>query len=169
MFKKLSAILVALLLAISCAAPAMAADAPKYTIEPVFLEIFDMSATEWYSDYTHKTLLATSIMLDIVICDYDVADDDLASAVVSGAVYVGQADASLYAIFFGTNATIIATYQPATGQLIFSRMDTTFSVSGAATAMSNMRADGVVRTYEKIENADVLEVYQMILDTLNNN
>ena len=168
MFKKLSAILVALLLAISCAAPAMAADTPQYTIEPVFLEIFDMTATEWYSDYTHKTLLATSIMLDIVICDYDIADDILSSAVVSGAVYVGQDDIALYAIFFGTGGTVTASYQPATGQLLFSRLDATFSVSGAATAMSNMRADGLFKSYEKIENADILEVYQMILDTLNN-
>lgn len=167
MFKKLSALLLALLLAIACAAPALADESNTVQIEPVFLEIFDMTSTEWYEDYTSRTLLATSVLLDIILSDYDELEDMASSALLKGSVYVGKSSLSLYTFFYCETGTFFASFVPATGNFNVSILDSTFSITGAENAMSGMRTDGLLDSYYKIDSADILSMYEMVVDALN--
>ena len=75
MFKKLLSCLLAVVMLFALAVPALAEDTEARSIEPTMTNIMERTATEWMAEDSSRVLLATCILIDIMLSDYEDLSD----------------------------------------------------------------------------------------------
>lgn len=165
MFKKLLSCLLAVVMLFALAVPALAEDTEARSIEPTMTNIMERTATEWMAEDSSRVLLATCILIDIMLSDYEDLSDIVVSAVTSGHVYVALDGAELQAFFFGTEYTVMAIYDPA-AQIMVADILGTSTVNYAGTMMDSLQAEGIFSLYYEIPGTNILFMYEAILEAL---
>lgn len=154
-----------LLALILCLGSVATAELDYSTTEPLFLSVFEYSASEWYSGEFNRSLLATCAMLDAVLVDNEQWTTIVKSALAANTIYVARTDDMLLVFFFAKTEMLVAYYTPSVTLFSLSQMDIT-STTAPATRMAGYKSNGIIQSYYSVASNDIMGVYEMIMDAL---
>lgn len=168
--KKLISLLMALLLTVALAAPAMAEGYNIIDIKPTMLGVLDMSADEWYSSNESRVMLATVTLMDVVLTENERATDIASGAVVNDTVYVGRhsTNGTVITHFWSDQYCLVVIFAPAEGFLSAAIQDagTTVNAAMISYVMDGMIENGNLGSYYQVSGDDILGMYQAILSAI---
>ena len=131
--------------------------------EPIVLNIFDYSASEWLDTYTNRAMFAVAACCDVMIAEpnSDRINNIVSEALVSDAIFiVNLVDLGLNAAFLGDNETLMITYTP-----LFETLEYTFLDFSGKYAFKSAAEEGQM-TYYSVDPEDFLELLQMVSDAI---
>lgn len=168
--KKLISLLMALLLTVALAAPAMAEGYNTIEIEPRMLNLLDLSAEAWYSSNESRVMLATVTLMDVMLTENEQATDIALSAVVNDTVYVGRhsTNGTVITHFWSGQYCLVVIFAPAEGFLSAAIQNAGITVNAAMIAyvMDGMIENGNLDSYYQVSGNDILSFSQAILSAM---
>ena len=163
--KKVLSVALALLLFLTALTPVLAEEDINIPLEADLLNIFDFSSTEWYSDDEHRTILAACAMFDLILTYNDEVSAIVSAAVLNDSVYVCKKSLSLNIFFFGEEDSIVVMFSPILETAEYFISEGVSSLL-AEFAMESLVSKDMIADYYHVDGEAVLEVAQMILETL---
>ena len=139
------------------------ASGENISCEPIVLNIFDYSASEWLNTYTNRAMFAVAACCDVMIAEpnSDRINNIISEALVDDAIFiVSITDLGLNAAFLGDNETLMITYIPLLETLEYTFLD----FSGKYAFINSVEEEQM--TYYSIDPDDFLELLQMVSDAI---
>ena len=160
--KKLTSLLLALLLACTLMAVPMTASADELTIDPLLLTIFEMTPSQYVADEVSRSVFATMAMLDAILTDNASASDISSEAIINDTIYVAYSDGLAVCFLFGDNTCLMIGFGGTTASGTF--IDLPGSL--ASSLLAELKSGGSLTSYWKVPSSEVMEWMQVVLDAL---
>lgn len=163
--KKLVSLLLVLVLAFSVAMPAMA-DSKDVYIDPLLVNFFEQSVSEWYAEDASRVLFVTCVLMDIYMGDNTALQELAVEAIAANKTYIakGADGKTLTVMFFASSTCLTVIYSPTLQT--YSAFTTDMSSSSASYVMSRAKEDGLYASYYNISGNDVLTMLEVLMDVI---
>lgn len=160
--KKLISLMIALLLTLTLACPALA-ESDVLTMEGSLVVAMEMPVASWVADENSQAMFVALAMLDCVLSGDDRASEVSTDALLNGVTYVGYNEESVSCYIFGLNTCLTYTYAPATGP---SAVFTPMGEADAAAMMAAIQTETPMMGCSELSVDLVLAMMQMLMGAL---